>query len=142
MTHAPLTSADIETLPQRLPNWSRIAVDGVNRLERTFDVPDYPTAVSFTQLLGEMADAAGHHPTVLVQRAHVTVAWWTFSTKSLTQIDLVMAERTDRLFEAILAGEQHPAQASPADTGGRRNRPPSAMPDTPGTRSAPAAEEY
>lgn len=104
---APLTSADIEQLSHRLPEWSRISVDGVMRLERTFHLTDYATALSFTQLLGELADAANHHPTVLVQREHVIVAWWTMSTKSLTQIDLVMAERTDRLFEAIQAGDRH-----------------------------------
>lgn len=141
MSTAPLTSAEIEQLPQRLPGWSHVSVDGVMRLERTFDVPDYATAISFTQLLGEMAEAADHHPTVLVQRAHVVVAWWTIRTKSLTQIDLVMAERTDRLFEAILAGEQRAGQTSSVDTGDRWNRRPAAMPDTPGTQPGPAAEE-
>ena len=57
-----------------------------------------------------MADEANHHPTVLVQRVNVTVAWWTMSTKTLTHIDLTMAERTDRLYEAILAGA-HAANA-------------------------------
>jgi 4a-hydroxytetrahydrobiopterin dehydratase len=110
MKTTPLTTLELEQLSERLPGWSRVAVDGVLRLERTYAVPDYALATSFTQLLGEMAGEANHHPTVLVQRAHVTVAWWTMSAKTLTQIDLTMAERTDRLFDAILAGA-HAANA-------------------------------
>jgi 4a-hydroxytetrahydrobiopterin dehydratase len=104
MNTVPLTTPELEHISERLPGWSRVAVDGIVRIERTYPVPDYATAMFFTQLLGEMADAAHHHPTVLLQRAHVIVAWWTMSEKTLTQIDLTMAERTDRLFEAVLAG--------------------------------------
>jgi 4a-hydroxytetrahydrobiopterin dehydratase len=103
MKTTPLNTPELEHISERLPGWSRVAVDGVLRLERTYPLPDYATAMSFTQLLGEIADAANHHPAVLVQRAHVTVAWWTMSARSLTQIDLTMAERTDRLFDSILA---------------------------------------
>jgi 4a-hydroxytetrahydrobiopterin dehydratase len=104
MMTIPLTTPELEHISERLPGWSRVAVDGIVRIERTYSVPDYATAMSFTQLLGEMADDANHHPTVLIQRAHVTVAWWTITAKTLTQIDLTMAERTNRLFEAVLAG--------------------------------------
>ena len=105
MKTTPLTKIELEQLAERLPGWSRVAVDGVLRIERTYAVPDFAIATSFTQLLGEMADEANHHPTVLVQRAHVTVAWWTMSAKTLTHIDLTMAERTDRLFDAIQIGK-------------------------------------
>ncbi len=112
MNTTPLTTAELERLPERLPGWSCVAVDGVVRIERTFAVPDYATAMSFTQLLGEMADTANHHPTVLMRREHVTIAWWTMSTRSLTQIDLTMAQRTDRLFDALL-DEKSPSLAEP-----------------------------
>jgi 4a-hydroxytetrahydrobiopterin dehydratase len=141
MTHAPLSPEDMTHLPQWLPGWSRVSVDGVVRLERTFDVPDYATAMSFTQLLSEMANAADHHPTVLMQRAHVTVAWWTVSTKSLTQLDLIMAERTDRLFEAMASGERRTAHRGAGEPVSPVGHCRTATPDTFERRPTRAAEE-
>ena len=45
MKTTPLTTPELEQLPERLPGWSRVAVDGVLRLERTFPAPDYATAM-------------------------------------------------------------------------------------------------
>lgn len=101
MRHAPLETIAIETCLDRLPDWEQVAVDGVVRIERTFTFADQAHAHNFTQLLGELADASNHHPSLLVQRQSVTVAWWTFSIGTLAKIDFVMAERTDRLFDAM-----------------------------------------
>jgi 4a-hydroxytetrahydrobiopterin dehydratase len=101
MRAAPLETLDIEQALERLADWACVSVDGVMRVERTFQFDDQIRATRFTQLLGELADAANHHPSLLVQRSSVTVAWWTFSLGALTPIDLVMAERTDRLHETL-----------------------------------------
>lgn len=101
MRHAPLETIAIETCLDRLPDWEQVAVDGVVRIERTFTFADQGLAHNFTQLLGEVADASNHHPSLLMQRQSVTVAWWTFSLGTLSKIDFVMAERTDRLFDAM-----------------------------------------
>ena len=143
MNTTPLTAAEFECLSERLTDWSWVAVDGVKRLERTFAIPEYAIAMTFTQLLGELAEAANHHPTVLVQREHVTVAWWTMSTRSVTRIDVTMAERTDRLYATLIdggaptvpdggvAGESSLARNGGSTITGDRSR----------TPSAPAAEE-
>jgi len=143
MNTTPLTTAELEGLSERLTEWSRVTVDGVTRIERTFAIPDYVTAMTFTQLLGEMADVANHHPTVLVQREHVTVAWWTMTTRSLSRIDITMAERTDRLFTTLADGNaaaspngEAAGGSSPALSGGAVVKR-----DTSRTPSARAAEE-
>ena len=101
MRSVPLETSDIETSLTRLPEWQRVSVDGVVRIERAYRFCDQAHSNSFAQLLGELADHANHHPSILVQRQCVTVAWWTFGIGALTSIDFVMAERTDRLFEAM-----------------------------------------
>jgi 4a-hydroxytetrahydrobiopterin dehydratase len=101
MRPVPLETDDIEASLERLAGWRRVAVDGVERIERTFLFRDQIQASSFTQLLGELAEACNHHPSLLVQRGSVTVAWWTFALGALAHIDFVMAERTDRLYEAL-----------------------------------------
>lgn len=103
MRHAPLESIDIATCLDRLSDWAQVSVDGVVRIERTFTFADQGEATRFTQLLGELADEANHHPSLLVQRQCITVAWWTFSLGALSKVDFVMAERTDRLFDAMCA---------------------------------------
>lgn len=101
MRLVPLDPDQIAASLERLPGWEEVAVDGVVRIERTFRFADHTHALNFTQLLGELADVSDHHPSLLMQRESVTVAWWTFSIGTLTRIDFVMAERTDRLYEAL-----------------------------------------
>jgi 4a-hydroxytetrahydrobiopterin dehydratase len=101
MRHAPLEAHEIERSLEQLAGWNLVAVDGVERIERTFHFRDQVQAAGFTQLLSELSDACNHHPSLLVQRTSVTVAWWTFMLGALARIDFVMAERTDRLYESL-----------------------------------------
>lgn len=104
MDTSPLTQNEISRLHERLPAWSHVSVDGVVRLQRVYSVPSSATARTFTQLLSEMAESVKHHPTVLTQTREITVAWWTMDKNIISHLDVTMAEKTDRLFEAIVAG--------------------------------------
>ena len=108
MRSVPLETSDIEASLFRLPEWQRVSVDGVVRIERAYRFGDQAHSNSFAQLLGELADHANHHPSILVQRQCVTVAWWTFGIGALTSIDFVMAERSDR------PGSPHTSRIFPA----------------------------
>ena len=101
MRPAPLETIDIEMSLERLPGWERVSVDGVDRIQRTYRFSDQIQASRFTHMLGELAEIFNHHPSTLVERSGVTIAWWTFSIGALTQTDFIMAERTDRLYEAM-----------------------------------------
>ncbi|HET8654849.1 MAG TPA: 4a-hydroxytetrahydrobiopterin dehydratase [Longimicrobiaceae bacterium] len=86
-----------ELLPQ-VPDW-RIAVeDGEERLVREFSFPDFRSALAFTNLVGEAAEEAGHHPALLTEWGRVTVSWWTHKIGGLHRNDFVMAARTDELY--------------------------------------------
>lgn len=104
MDTSPLTPNEISHLHERLPGWSHISVDGVVRLQRVYSVPSPATARTFTQLLNEMATSVKHHPAVLTQTGEITVAWWTIEKHTISRLDVTMAEKTDRLFEAVVAG--------------------------------------
>lgn len=101
MDTRPLTPQEISRLPEQLPGWSHIEIDGVRRLQRVFAVPSVATARTFTQLLSEMASTAKHHPAVLTQLGEITVAWWTMENNTVSHLDVTMAEKTDRLFAAV-----------------------------------------
>jgi 4a-hydroxytetrahydrobiopterin dehydratase len=102
MDTSPLTPSELNLLDERLPGWSHVAVDGVARLQRVYSVPSLAKARTFTQLLAEMATTVNHHPAILTETSEITVAWWTMANNSITRADVTMAEKTDRLFDAIV----------------------------------------
>jgi 4a-hydroxytetrahydrobiopterin dehydratase len=71
--------------------------DGVRRLERVFTFANFADALAFTNRVGALAEAAGHHPALLTEWGRVTVAWWTHKIGGLHRNDFIMARKTDAL---------------------------------------------
>ncbi len=92
------TAEEIEGLIAQIPEWMVISRDGVDRLERVFAVPDFVEALAFTNRVGELAEAEGHHPALLTEWGRVTVTWWTHKIRGLHRNDFIMAAKTDQLF--------------------------------------------
>ena len=93
----PVDPADAERLLAHLPEWSMVERGGVPRLERVIRFSDYRSVLAFVQRLGELAEAEGHHPVMVVEARKVTVRWWTHAIKALHHNDFVMAAKTDAL---------------------------------------------
>jgi 4a-hydroxytetrahydrobiopterin dehydratase len=74
-----------------------VTVDGVQRLSRTFVWPNFAEALAFTDRVGALAEAEGHHPLLITEWGKVTVQWWTHKIKGLHRNDLIMAAKTDAL---------------------------------------------
>jgi len=87
----------VAALTPLIPDWSREEHDGVPRLVRTFRVPTFRDALAFTQRVGELAEAEGHHPALLTQWGKVTVSWWSNKIRGLHRNDFIMAAKTDEL---------------------------------------------
>lgn len=85
-----------QLLPQ-IPEWSIVERKGIARLERIFRFPDFARALDFTNRVGALAEAEGHHPALLTEWGRVTVGWWTHAINGLHRNDFVMAARTDAL---------------------------------------------
>jgi 4a-hydroxytetrahydrobiopterin dehydratase len=71
--------------------------DGIPRLERQYRFRSFVDALAFTNRVGEIAEAEGHHPAILTEWGRVTVSWWTHKIRGLHRNDFVMAAKTDRL---------------------------------------------
>ena len=93
----PATSEEIKTLHQQVPLWQLVETDGIPQLRREYTFTDFALALAFTNEVGRIAEAAGHHPTLLTEWGKVTVTWWTHAINGLHQNDFVMAARTDEL---------------------------------------------
>ena len=92
-----VTEAEIaEFLPQ-IPQWQIVEREGVKRLERVFQFKDFAQALAFTNKVGALAEAEGHHPALLTEWGQVTVTWWTHKIRGLHRNDFIMAAKTDGL---------------------------------------------
>ena len=93
-----VTPEEIAALKPQIPDWEIVERDGIPRLRRTFRFPDYVQALAFTQRVGELAEAEGHHPTIVTEWGKVTVSWWTHAIRNLNRNDFIMAAKTDEVF--------------------------------------------
>jgi 4a-hydroxytetrahydrobiopterin dehydratase len=95
-----VTAAEIAEYAPQLPEWQMVERDGIKRLERTFRFPNFAAALTFTNQIGELAEAEGHHPALLTEWGKVTVTWWTHKIRGLHRNDFIMAAKTDQLSNA------------------------------------------
>lgn len=93
----PLSSAEINTLSSRLPGWKVVEDDGVQKLMRTFKVPDFASALACANRIGELAEEADHHPQIVIEWGRVQVSWWTHTVRGLHRNDFIMAARSERV---------------------------------------------
>ena len=92
-----LTDAEITGFNPQVPQWSIVEREGIKRLERVFKFENFSKALEFTNKVGQIAEAEGHHPAILTEWGKVTVTWWTHKIHGLHRNDFIMAARTDRL---------------------------------------------
>ena len=91
----PVTADEIAELHPLVPDWKIIEREGEPQLERAFKFKDFAQALAFTNRVGALAEAEGHHPALLTEWGRVTVTWWTHKIKNLHRNDFIMAAKTD-----------------------------------------------
>ena len=90
-----LSHVDAERWLQTVDGWIR---DG-DAIRKTFTFPDFVAAIAFVNRLAPEAEAADHHPDILVQYKRVTLTYSTHSAGGLTLKDFAGAAMTDRIAE-------------------------------------------
>lgn len=89
-----LEAFDIDRRLIDLPEWQ------VNegQLTRTFVLPSFAHALLFLGAVGQLAEAAGHHPDLFLRGYNkVTIQLITHSAGGLTEKDFDLAAQVDRL---------------------------------------------
>lgn len=76
-----------------LEGWQR---DG-NSITKTYKLSSFPAAIMFVGTVGHLAEAANHHPDILVQWRNVTLTLSTHSEGGLTDTDFKLAAQIDNL---------------------------------------------
>jgi 4a-hydroxytetrahydrobiopterin dehydratase len=92
-----VTEEEMKTLGKEVPEWEVLERDGIKQLEREFKFRNFPEALAFTNKVGDLAEAHGHHPAILTEWGKVTVTWWSHKIRGLHRNDYIMAAKTDAL---------------------------------------------
>jgi len=70
-----------------------------HHLEKEYRFKNFRQALDFTNRVGELAEAQGHHPDLHLAWGKVRVTIWTHKIEGLTESDFVFAAKTEPLFE-------------------------------------------
>src|SRR3954452_15428629 len=74
---------EIQELKAHVPDWTIVERESIQRLQRVFRFRDFAEALAFTNRVGALAEAEGHHPAILTEWGHVTVTLWTHKIRAL-----------------------------------------------------------
>jgi 4a-hydroxytetrahydrobiopterin dehydratase len=77
----------------QLQGWT---APGDHHLEKTYQFPDFASALAFVNRAGEVAEREGHHPDLCLSWGRVDVRIWTHKIDGLTGSDFVLAAKIDR----------------------------------------------
>lgn len=92
-----LTDGEVQAGLDSLPGWELFE----GALRRRFTFKDFPDALTFVVRVGFTAEAADHHPEILVQYKRVTLTFVTHSAGGLTAKDFAGAARASATAAAI-----------------------------------------
>ncbi|MBZ0306983.1 MAG: 4a-hydroxytetrahydrobiopterin dehydratase [Anaerolineae bacterium] len=88
-----LTDSQINDHLKTVSAWTR---EG-DTISRKFTLKSFPAALMFASTVGHLAEAADHHPDILIQWKHVTLTLSTHSAGGLTDKDFALAQQIDTL---------------------------------------------
>jgi 4a-hydroxytetrahydrobiopterin dehydratase len=90
---AALTNHETEALLVKVPDWQIEA----GELVRTWELKDFAAALAFVNQVGQLAEAAAHHPDIDIRYSKVRLALVTHDSGGLTPKDFDLAAQIDRL---------------------------------------------
>jgi 4a-hydroxytetrahydrobiopterin dehydratase len=88
-----LSHADVDQRMKSLSGWS---LQG-DEIRKQYTFKDFPEAIAFVDRLAPNAQAADHHPDILISYKRVTLTYSTHSEGGLTDKDFAGAAMADTL---------------------------------------------
>lgn len=90
---AKLSGSDVQQRMKRLHGWT---LDS-DAIRKQFTFANFVEAIAFVNRLAPLAEAADHHPDILINYKRVTLTYSTHSEGGLTEKDFAGAAAADRL---------------------------------------------
>lgn len=89
-----LDETKIAELQEQLQNW---VVEDNQKLRKSVKTKNFVESLELANKIGEVAEAEGHHPDLLVRWGELGIELWTHAIGGLSEADFVMAAKIDRL---------------------------------------------
>ncbi len=89
----PLRGAEIAALTEKLGGGWKVV--GEHHLEKEYGFKNFRTALDYTNRVGELAEAQGHHPDIYLAWGKVKLTIWTHKIDGLTESDFIFAAKAD-----------------------------------------------
>jgi 4a-hydroxytetrahydrobiopterin dehydratase len=86
-----LTEDEVDRQLSDLAGWSR--VEGEPAIRTTVELKDFVAALAYVNQVGDLAEAADHHPDIDIRWNKVTLTLSTHSEGGLTQADIELAHQ-------------------------------------------------
>lgn len=91
----PLKGENLANLSKQLNgNWK---VVDEHHLEKAYTFGNFRQALEFTNKIGELAEAEGHHPDIYLAWGKVKLMIWTHKIDGLTESDFILAAKVDEI---------------------------------------------
>ncbi len=90
---AVLTDSEIDLALQNLPGWNRQG-EGIQRL---FQFDNFVHAMEFVNKIADAAEAANHHPDIVINYNKVTLVLVSHDSGGVTQRDIRMAGKINEI---------------------------------------------
>lgn len=91
----PLKGRELNELLDKLGGGWQVVDE--HRLEKEYRFTDFRSALAFTNRVGELAEAQGHHPDIRLSWGKVKLILWTHKIGGLTESDFILAAKADTL---------------------------------------------
>ena len=91
----PLKGEALSKLKQQLAGGWQVVNE--HHLEKEYKFKDFREALEFTNKVGELAEAQGHHPDIFLAWGKVKLTVWTHKIEGLTESDFVLAAKADQM---------------------------------------------
>ena len=93
---SPLKALRVRELLKKLgQGWS---LNARGHLERRYTFQDFAQALAFTNKVGAVAEAEGHHPDLYLTYGKCKLEVWSHKVKGLTERDFILAAKAEQKF--------------------------------------------
>jgi 4a-hydroxytetrahydrobiopterin dehydratase len=90
----PMKGQELAQMMKLVPKWKDV---NEHHIVRTYTFPDFKQALDFVNKIGDLAEQQGHHPDILLTWGKAEITLWTHKIDGLTESDLIMAAKIDKL---------------------------------------------
>jgi 4a-hydroxytetrahydrobiopterin dehydratase len=92
---AAISESEARARLTEVPGWDV----GDKSLLRKLTFASFPEAVAFTVKVAFVAEAADHHPDILINYRRVTLTLWTHTEGGITEKDFALAKEINKLIK-------------------------------------------